>query len=195
MNTGSTPDLSGMQALILAGGEGKHLFPLTLNRPKPVMAFGGIFRIVDFTLSNCLRSKLTSVALLTQYQHEQLRSYIRYGWTEVWNNSHSHPQPLVCLPPSPDQRYRGTADAVFKNLSIVESTRPEFVLIVSGDHIYDMDYRDILAQHVETHADEDRKRYIISPAGVVVVTETPQLRNTVTDFEALGHFNSLRATA
>ena len=153
MNTGSTPDLSRMQALILAGGEGKHLFPLTLNRPKPVMAFGGIFRIVDFTLSNCLRSKLTSVALLTQYQHEQLRSYIRYGWTEVWNNSHSHPQPLVCLPPSPDQRYRGTADAVFKNLSIVQSTRPEFVLIVSGDHIYDMDYRDILAQHVETHAD------------------------------------------
>src|SRR5262245_27603820 len=85
MNTRSTPDLSRMQALILAGGEGKHLFPLTLSRPKPVMMFGGIFRIVDFTLSNCLRSRLTSVALLTQYQHEQLRSYIGYGWTEVWN--------------------------------------------------------------------------------------------------------------
>jgi glucose-1-phosphate adenylyltransferase len=153
MNTRSTPDLSRMQALILAGGEGKHLFPLTLSRPKPVMMFGGIFRIVDFTLSNCLRSKLTSVALLTQYQHEQLRSYIGYGWTEVWNNSRPQPQPLLCLPPSNDQCYRGTADAVFKNLSILESTRPEFVLIVSGDHVYDMDYRGILARHLEMQAD------------------------------------------
>src|SRR5262249_16323077 len=103
MNTRSTPDLSRMQALILAGGEGKHLFPLTLSRPKPVMTFGGIFRIVDFTLSNCLRSKLTSVALLTQYQHEQLRSYVGYAWTEVWNNPRPQPQPLLCLPPTNDQ--------------------------------------------------------------------------------------------
>src|SRR5215467_2248823 len=153
MNRRSMPDLSGMQALILAGGQGKHLFPLTLNRPKPAMAFGGIFRIVDFTLSNCLRSRLTKVALLTQYHHEQLRSYIRYGWASVWNNARPHPRPLVCLPPSDHQRYRGTADAVFKNLAILESDRPEFVLILPGDQVYDMDYRDILAQHVETRAD------------------------------------------
>src|SRR5262245_45492071 len=180
MSTGSTPDLSRMQALILAGGEGKHLFPLTLNRPKPVMAFGGIFSIVDFTLSNCLRSKLTSVALLTQYQHEQLRGYIRYGWTGVWNNSRAHPQPLVCLPPSTEARYRGTADAVFKNLSILESTRPDFVLIVSGGHIYDMDYRDILAQHVEMHADltiatVERPLKDAAQFGVVEVGETVRI--------------------
>src|SRR5215468_2624592 len=143
MKTRSTPDLSRTQALILAGGEGKHLFPLTLNRPKPAIAFGGIFRIVDFTLSNCLRSNLTNVALLTQYQHEQLRSYIRYAWTDVWNNSRPHPHPLDCLPPSSNQRYRGTADAVFKNRSILESNRTASVLILPGDHVYDMDYRDV----------------------------------------------------
>src|SRR5262245_40238953 len=147
------PDLTRTQALILAGGRGKHLFPLTANRPKPATPFGGIFRIVDFTLANCLRSKLPHVALLTQYQHQQVCSYIRYAWNEVWKNSRHTSEPLICLPSSSSKQYRGSADAVFKNLPILEARPTDYVLILSGDHIYHMDYREILARHVELQAD------------------------------------------
>jgi glucose-1-phosphate adenylyltransferase len=153
MNNRFKPDLSRTQALILAGGQGKHLFPLTANRPTPAMPFGGIFRIVDFTLANCLRSKLPNVALLTQYQHQQLCSYIRYAWSGVWKNSRHASEPLVCVPPSEGNRYRGTADAVFKNIKLLQSGRPDYVLILSGDQIYSMDYREIFERHVELQAD------------------------------------------
>ncbi len=133
---------SRVQTLILAGGEGERLFPLTLSRPKPALPFGGSFRIVDFTLSNCVHSGLKDVTLLTQYRHHDLYSYIRRGWSTP-----------ACLPPAPGRRYRGTADAVFQNLSIMDSKCPDYVLILSGDHVYNMDYRDLIAQHVATDAD------------------------------------------
>jgi glucose-1-phosphate adenylyltransferase len=149
----STSALPRTQALILAGGQGKRLYPLTVSRPKPAIPFGGIFRIVDFTLSNCLHSKLHHAALLTQYLHEELHSYIRLGWSEVWKNSRHTTEPLFCLPPCSGKRYRGTADAVFHNLSLLQANRPDYVLILSGDHVYHMDYRELLAQHVQSGAE------------------------------------------
>ena len=153
MNSIATPSLPRTQALILAGGRGKRLFPLTVSRPKPAIPFGGIFRIVDFTLSNCLHSKLQTVALLTQYRHEDLHSYIRDAWSETWKNSRHTTEPIVCLQPCSGKRYRGTADAVFQNLGVLNSNRPDYVLVLSSDQIYHMDYRELLAQHVEMQAD------------------------------------------
>jgi len=153
MNTTSTTSRTGLQrtqALILAGGRGERLFPLTASRPKPAISFGGIFRIIDFTLSNCLNSTVPQVALLTQYRRDELHTYIREGWSELWNTSGR--QPLTCLPPTSGKRYRGTADAVFQNLPLIHSDT-ENVLILSGDHVYQMDYRELLAQHAETNAD------------------------------------------
>jgi len=147
-------DLARTQALILAGGQGERLYPLTVSRAKPAVSFGGMFRIIDFTLSNCLHSGLGRVSLVTQYRHEELHRYIREGWSELWSNSKQRDRsPLTLLPPTSGKRYRGTADAVFQNSEILESDDTEFVLILSGDHIYHMDYRNLLRHHVETKAD------------------------------------------
>jgi glucose-1-phosphate adenylyltransferase len=141
------------QAFILAGGQGERLFPLTVKRPKPAIPFGGSFRIIDFTLSNCLRSNLNDVSLLTQYRHHEMHSYIRQEWMENWNNSTQTRGSLTCLAPVSGKRYRGTADAIFQNLQVIEANRPDYVVVLSGDHVYEMDYREMLSQHVEKCAD------------------------------------------
>lgn len=153
MNVRSMSGSTGTQTLILAGGRGERLYPLTAFRPKPVIPFGGVFRIVDFTLSNCLNSKLDRVALLTQYRHEVLHDYIRQRWSELWKTEGKGSHQLVCLAAATGKRYRGTADAVFQNLAVIHSTKPEYVLILSGDHVYEMDYRELLSRHVATNAD------------------------------------------
>jgi glucose-1-phosphate adenylyltransferase len=113
-----------------------------------------MFRIIDFTLSNCLYSGLERVSLATQYRHEELHRYIRDGWSELWNNTEQKDRrPLTLLPPTSGKRYRGTADAVFQNSELFEANSAEFVLILSGDHIYHMDYRSFLRQHAEMDAD------------------------------------------
>jgi glucose-1-phosphate adenylyltransferase len=141
-------------ALILAGGRGERLNPLTLFRPKPALSFGGIFRVIDFTLLNCLNSALGRVSLLTQYRHHELHEYVRQSWSEGWRNSaRCGKGSVACLPPACGKRYRGTADAVFQNIGVLRSDKPEFVLILSGDHICDMDYRDLIRQHAQTDAD------------------------------------------
>lgn len=137
-------------ALILAGGEGERLLPLTISRPKPAIPFGGVFRIIDFTLANCLTSGINDVAILTQYRYEELHSYVRENWLDAWERSERQ---LRCLPPTSGKRYRGTADAVFQNLPVIHWRKPECVLILSGDHVYNMDYGDFLERHVETGAD------------------------------------------
>jgi glucose-1-phosphate adenylyltransferase len=143
--------LARTQAFILAGGQGDRLQPLTISRPKPAVSFGGIFRIIDFTLSNCLYSALRRVSVLTQYKHDVLHRYLRNGWMNLWQSTVGH-RVLECLPPVSGKRYRGTADAVFQNAASCD-VDSEFVLVLSGDHIYQMDYRDLLRQHVETNAD------------------------------------------
>jgi glucose-1-phosphate adenylyltransferase len=112
-----------------------------------------LFRIIDFTLSNCLHSALSRVSLLTQYRYEELHGYIRQAWSPIWNSTSHRKEDMLCLPPASGKRYRGTADAVFQNLPIIRSGEPEVVLILSGDHVYDMDYRDLLLRHAETDAD------------------------------------------
>jgi glucose-1-phosphate adenylyltransferase len=102
-----------VEALIMAGGQGERLYPLTASRPKPAVPFGGVFRIVDFTLFNCLNSGLSRVSLLTQYKHEELQTYIHESWSGLW--AETMRETLVCLPPGEGNPYRGTADAVSQN--------------------------------------------------------------------------------
>jgi glucose-1-phosphate adenylyltransferase len=141
-------------AFVLAGGQGERLHPLTLSRPKPLIPFAGSFRIIDFTLSNCLNSHLYQVSLLTQYKSEALHAYIRDAWAEVWRVSACRGEgTLKCLAPTSGKRYRGTADAVFHNMPILDFDRPEYVLVLAGDHVYEIDYRDLIRRHAETDAD------------------------------------------
>jgi glucose-1-phosphate adenylyltransferase len=122
-------------AFILAGGEGERLHPLTESRPKPTVSFGGNFRIIDFTLLNCLHSGLSRVSLLTQYRYEQLHRYIRECWSDWWNRTPHSREPILCFPPTSGKRYRGTADAIFQNLNQVHEG-DDLVLVLSADHIY-----------------------------------------------------------
>lgn len=138
---------------ILAGGEGQRLSPLTQVKPKPVVPFGGMHRILDFTLSNCINSNLRRIYVLTQYQREPLHDYIRQNRLRLtgrfrWRDGDE----LECVPPVTGKRYRGTADAVFQNLTLIRSDLAEHVLIACGDHIYTMDYRKLLEQHAASGA-------------------------------------------
>jgi glucose-1-phosphate adenylyltransferase len=139
---------------ILAGGMGERLAPLTGTKPKPAVTFGGTHHILDFTLSNCVNSGLRKIFVLTQYQRDQLHDYVRasrlkIGQTFQWESGDQ----LLPLPPASGKRYRGTADAVFQNSSFLKFGGAEHVLITSGDHIYSMDYRPLLSQHVTSGAE------------------------------------------
>ena len=134
--------LSETPVLILAGGIGDRLFPLTVSRPKPLLPLG-LFRVIDFTLLNCRNSGLSQETVLTQYCHEQLAEYIRENWQGE----------IRCVPPANGMRYRGTADAVFQNLTLLRERNARHVLILSADQLYRMDYRKLLHRHVETNAD------------------------------------------
>ena len=153
MKRRTTPVRTGIQALILAGGQGERLRPLTASRPKPAVSFGGTFRIIDFTLSNCFHSGISNVSLLTQYGHEQLLDYVNEGWNDFWITGETGREPLRFLPPSNGRRYRGTADAVFHNSRLLLADTAETVLVLSGDHIYQMDYGDLLSRHMDMSAD------------------------------------------
>ena len=165
-------------AFILAGGQGERLYPLTESRPKPAVSFGGTFRIIDFTLLNCLRSGLSRVSILTQYKYEELHRYIRESWSDLWNRTTAC-RALLCLPPLSGKRYRGTADAVFQNVNLVPSS-DDFVLVLSGDHIYQMDYWDLICQHIETGAEltiaaVEYPLHEASGFGVIEVDETSRI--------------------
>ena len=150
MTAEPSSEVGSTQAFILAGGQGERLHPLTASRPKPAVSFGGVFRIIDFTLANCTHSGVHHVSLVTQYRHEELHRYVRERWGHNWNRAEGE---LRFLPPTSGKRYLGTADAVFQNLELVEAVRTDFVLVLSGDHIYDMDYGALLRQHAESDAD------------------------------------------
>lgn len=140
--------------VLLAGGKGQRLDPLTRERAKPAVPFGATYRIVDFTLSNCVNSKLPKILVLVQYRSRSLAQHIRNGWTHFFNNAKE--EFIETLPPQQtlgDHWYEGTADAVFQNLFAIKEERPANVLIVSGDHIYKMDYRSMLQAHEDSAAD------------------------------------------
>lgn len=143
-----------MIAMLLAGGQGSRLGVLTANVAKPAVAFGGKYRIIDFPLSNCINSGIDTVGVLTQYQPLRLNSHIGIGipWDLDRNNGG-----VTVLPPyeksDSSEWYTGTANAIYQNLSYMESYNPEYVLILSGDHIYKMDYEVMLDFHKEKNAD------------------------------------------
>ena len=139
--------------IILAGGQGERLYPLTKDRAKPAVPFGGIYRIIDFTLSNCLNSGLRKIVVLTQYKSFSLDKHLRLGWN-IFNNELN--EYIEQIPPQQrisDQWYQGTADAVYQNIYTLEKEQPEMVLILSGDHIYKMDYRNMARFHLGNKAD------------------------------------------
>ncbi len=140
--------------VLLAGGAGERLFPLTRDRAKPAVPFAGQYRIIDITLSNCINSDLRSVYILTQYKALSLNRHIREGWGSVVATELG--EFIEILPPM--QRvskswYQGTADAVFQNIYSIGAEEPKYVLILSGDHIYKMNYALMMQHHCDTGAD------------------------------------------
>src|SRR5271166_6953854 len=150
--------------VLLAGGAGERLFPLTRDRAKPAVTFGGNYRIIDITLSNCINSDLRHVYILTQYKALSLNRHIREGWTSVVAQELG--EFIEILPPM--QRvssnwYMGTADAVYQNIYSIGSEQPRHVLILSGDHIYKMNYALMLRQHRDSGADVTLATIQIAP--------------------------------
>jgi glucose-1-phosphate adenylyltransferase len=140
--------------MILAGGVGERLYPLTKVKAKPAVPFGGIYRIIDFTLSNCLHSGIRRIFVLTQHKSLPLDRHLWLGWSSLFRTELG--EFLATVPPQ--QRlvrewYRGTADAVFQNIDLLSHERPKFVLILAGDHVYRMNYRAMLQFHLSKNAE------------------------------------------
>ena len=140
-------------ALILAGGRGSRLYELTDWRAKPGVYFGGKLRIIDFPLSNCINSGIRRIGVATQYKAHSLIRHLVHGWTKYQSGEREFIEILPASQRTGDDWYLGTADAVFQNLDIIRTHHPRFVLILSGDHVYKMDYGSFLAVHAENDAD------------------------------------------
>ena len=140
-------------AIILAGGAGSRLQPLTSDRAKPAVPFGGKYRIIDFTLANCLHSEIRQVLVLTQYKSHSLQKHLRDGWS-IFN-----PELGEYITPVPPQMrvdgewYSGTANAIYQNLYMIERSEADWIVVLSGDHIYRMDYAEMVKSHIEQQAD------------------------------------------
>jgi glucose-1-phosphate adenylyltransferase len=166
--------------IVLAGGAGERLAPLTKERAKPAVYFGGPYRIIDFVLSNCLNSGFRRVFIATQYKSLSLNRHIRQGWSIV---SEELGEFIEIIPPQKrvgEHWYQGTADAVYQNLYSIVRENPRYVVVLAGDHIYKMDYRKMLQSHIQTQADvtlgtieipiEDGRRF-----GIVHVDESQRV--------------------
>lgn len=140
-------------ALIMAGGRGERLKQLTQWRAKPAVPFGGKFRIIDFPLSNCINSGIRRIGVLTQYKSHSLNLHIQKGWGHLRGEFGEFVELLPAQQRIEASWYAGTADSIYQNLDIISSHSPEFVLILAGDHVYKMDYGEMLAKHVESNAD------------------------------------------
>ena len=138
--------------ILLAGGTGERLYPLTKDRAKPAVYFGGPYRIIDFALSNCINSGLRRIFIATQYKSLSLNRHIRMGWSIV---SEELGEFIEILPPQKrvgEQWYQGTADAVFQNLYSITRENPRYVIVLAGDHVYKMDYSRMLRFHLDSKA-------------------------------------------
>src|SRR5208283_3135407 len=146
--------MNDLMAVILAGGKGSRLDPLTRDRAKPAVPFGGAYRIIDFTLSNCLNSGVRKLLVLTQYKAMSLDRHINMGWQRYFCRELDE---FIDVVP-PQQRideswYQGTSDAVYQNIYTIEKEHPAYVLILAGDHIYKMNYRRLVDFHIQNKAD------------------------------------------
>ena len=177
-------DLDDILVILLAGGVGERLFPLTKERAKPAVYFGGPYRIIDFTLSNCINSGLRRIFIATQYKSLSLNRHIRMGWNVV---SEELGEFIEMLPPQKrvgEHWYLGTADAVYQNLYSIARETPSHVIVLSGDHVYKMDYAKMLRFHVEKDADVTLATIEVPVAdgrrfGIVAIDESER----VTGFE------------
>ena len=138
---------------ILAGGKGERLDPLTRDRAKPAVPFGGLYRIIDFTLSNCINSGLRRIFVLIQYKSFSLQKHILAGW-DIFSSQLGE---FIDVVPAQQRLgadwYKGTADAIYQNINAIQDCQPKYVFVLAGDHIYKMDYRLMISQHEETDAD------------------------------------------
>ncbi|MBN8476473.1 glucose-1-phosphate adenylyltransferase [Sulfuritalea sp.] len=139
--------------IVLAGGRGSRLMQLTDWRSKPAVPFGGKFRIIDFTLSNCVNSGIRRIGVATQYKAQSLIQHLQRGWSFLDGRFHEFIDILPAQQQISEDWYRGTADAVFQNLDLIRRNRPRYVLVLSGDHIYKMNYARMLAEHADRQAD------------------------------------------
>ena len=177
-------DLDDILVILLAGGAGERLFPLTKERAKPAVYFGGPYRIIDFTLSNCINSGLRRIFIATQYKSLSLNRHIRMGWNVVSEELGEFIEVLAPQQRVGEHWYRGTADAVYQNLYSIAREAASDVIVLSGDHVYKMDYAKMLRFHQEKHADltlatievpvNDGRRF-----GIVSIDE----QDRVVDFE------------
>jgi glucose-1-phosphate adenylyltransferase len=142
-----------VRALILAGGKGERLYPLTRDRTKPAVPFGAIYRIIDFTLSNCINSHLRQVYVLSQYKSLSLNRHIQSGWNILSGTLGEFITVVPAQQRINEHWYKGTADAIYQNIYLLQKEQPDLLLILSGDHVYKMDYRKMIDFHLEKGAD------------------------------------------
>jgi glucose-1-phosphate adenylyltransferase len=143
----------GTLTFILAGGRGERLYPLTRDRAKPAVPFGGIYRIIDFTLSNCVNSNLRRVNVLTQYKAVSLSRHVRYGWNIFSGQLGEFINLIPAQQRTGTNWYLGTADAIYQNIYTIDREGADRVLILAGDHVYKMDYSEMIVAHEERDAD------------------------------------------
>ena len=144
--------MSDAIGVLLAGGQGERLWPLTRDRAKPAVPFGALYRIIDITLSNCINSDLRRVFVLTQYKALSLNRHVRAGWSPLAGLG-DYIEVLTPQMRVSKEWYQGTADAVYQNIYSIGSERSKYVFILSGDHIYKMNYAKMLRQHLDSAAD------------------------------------------
>jgi len=140
-------------AIILAGGSGSRLKSLTQWHSKPAIPFGGKFRTIDFPLSNCINSDIRKVSILTQYKSHSLNTHIQKGWSFLRPELGEY---IDCIPAQQrikDSWYQGTADAVYQNIDIIREQKPNYVVVLAGDHVYKMDYQEMILDHINNNAD------------------------------------------
>jgi glucose-1-phosphate adenylyltransferase len=163
-------------AMILAGGKGERLHPLTIHRAKPAVPFGGIYRIIDFTLSNCINSGIRKIAVLPQYKSLSLDKHLRLAWNLFSGELNEF---IISVPPQQrvgEKWYQGTADAIYQNIYMIEKDAPDHLMVLAGDHIYKMDYAEMLKFHHEKNADAtvaaiEMPKAMASSFGVIQVDE------------------------
>jgi glucose-1-phosphate adenylyltransferase len=156
--------MENVLAILLAGGAGERLYPLTRDTAKPGVPFGGAYRIIDFTLSNCINSDVRRILILTQYKALELTRHIRDGWNILSPELGEYIEVIPPMKRVHEDWYQGTADAVFQNFQSIEAEAPRQTLILSGDHIYKMNYRDMLDWHNQHHADITLATLRVAPA-------------------------------
>jgi glucose-1-phosphate adenylyltransferase len=139
--------------MLLAGGQGSRLHELTESRAKPGLEFGGGYRIIDFPLSNCVNSGFKKIGVVTQYKSQSLIRHLISGWAKFNQNFGEFIELMPASQQTSQDWYRGTADSLFQNIEFIKSVMPKYVLVLSGDHIYKMDYRHMLEKHVNSGAD------------------------------------------